>query len=172
MLLFFGEEYLQYSFIIFQDFQKRVVFTLVKVSWAQKVRFPTYINKVCGVCFFKKENINLDELRFMLFDKRSSSDLKSLPPFRCACQSGWVCGNTLAQQNPFSSTSWGWISNEGLLRLKWTALSVQQNLQKAIVICQSRTDKCQTFRYGKNNFRCLRFCNCSRKCQNFFFLFQ
>ena len=122
----------------------------------------------------KKTSVNLDELLFILIDKRSSSNLNCLPPssnalvmniFRCVYQSGWVLGNTITQHNQIFPTSWGWISHEGHLQQKWTSLSVQENLQKAI-ICQCRIDKCQTCKCGKNNIRRLVFCNCSRKCQN------
>ena len=117
---------------------------------------------------------DIDELRMHLFEKRSSSDLKCLPPssdalelhcLRSAYQSGWIWGNTLRQCVPPSPTSWGWTSEKGNLQLQWSSV-LDESLQKAIAICHCRTAKCNTCKCAKNNMRCLTFCNCARKCQN------
>ena len=129
------------------------------------------------VTFTYSKSLNLfdlDELRMRLFENRSSSDLKCLPPssdalelhcLRSAYQSGWVWGNTLRQCVPPPPTSWGWTSQKGHLQLQWTSV-LDESLQKAIATCHCRSAKCKTCKCAKNNTRCLTFCNCARKCQN------
>ena len=117
---------------------------------------------------------DLTNLRFNMFQKSSLNDLRKLPPSkdalllhisRCAYQTGWVWGNTLTQRNPPSAESWGWMLHQGHLQVRWTSLDVHQDLKTAICTCQCRTARCITCKCGKNNLKCLKFCNCARLCE-------
>ena len=125
--------------------------------------------------YSKRTDIDLDELHFHLFEKSSSNELRALTPFkdallqhlfRCAHQAVWIWGNTLLQRNPPPLESWGWRIHQGLLRLNWKSLDIHNDLQMTVNICQCRTNKCSNCKCAKNYQKCLKFCDCGRKCGN------
>ena len=75
------------------------------------------LQKFVSYAYSKKIDKDLDELRFNIFEKSSSNELRSLPPskdvllqhmFRSSYQAGWVWGNTLLQHIPPPPELWGW----------------------------------------------------------------
>ena len=122
---------------------------------------------------YSPENLNqldINELRMHLFEKKSSCDLRCLPPSsnalelhcsRSAYQSGWIWGNTLSQNVSPSPTSWGWFVEKENLKLLWTSVS-DESLEKAITICHCRTAKCNACKCAKLTLKCLTYCNCAR----------
>ena len=108
-----------------------------------------------------------------LFEKKSSCDLRCLPPSsnalelhcsRSAYQSGWIWGNTLSQNVCPSPTSWGWFVEKENLKLLWTSVS-DESLERAITICHCRTAKCNACKFAKLILKCLTYCNCARRCE-------
>ena len=96
------------------------------------------IQKIVVYASSKKLDCDLDELRFHLFQKFSSNELRNFPPskdallqhtFRCAYQAGWVWGNTLLQCTPPPAELWGWKLHQGHLRIHWTSLDVHHDLR-------------------------------------------
>ena len=135
----------------------------------------TVMQNFVTFAFSKDFDGDLDDLRFHIFRKSSSNELRILPPskdallqhlFRSSYQAGWVWGNTLLQREPPEPETWGWRSHQTYLRIHWNSLDVNQQLQNALSICQCRTAKCKTCRCAKNQQKCLKFCNCCRKCKN------
>ena len=73
------------------------------------------------VSTYSPESLNqldINEIRMHLFEKKSSCDLRCLPPSsnalelhcsKSAYQSGWIWGNTFSQNVFPSHTSWGWF---------------------------------------------------------------
>ena len=125
--------------------------------------------------YSKKIDMDLDELCFNMFEKSSSNELRTLPPskdallqhiLRSSYQAGWVWGNTLLQHIPPPPELWGCKIYQGHLRLHWKSLDVNQHLQKIISVCQCRTNKCNACKCAKTDQKCLKFCNCCRKCEN------
>ena len=124
----------------------------------------------------KKIDCDLDELRFIMFQKDSSNALRNLPPskdallqhaLRSAYQAGWVWGNSLTECIPPSPELWGWQILNDHLRIHWSSLNVHNDLLIVTNICQCRTAGCNTCKCAKNLVKCLKYCNCSRKCNNF-----
>ena len=115
----------------------------------------------------KFDFIDLDELRH--------HDFRTLPPskdalfqhlLRASYQSGWVWGNPLLQEAHPQKESRGWRIHGGNLKFNWKKVDCYDKLMKLAAVCQCRSNKCLNFKCAKNNIKCLRFCNCSRKCHN------
>ena len=131
------------------------------------------IQMFVAYAYSKKIDYDLDELRFNMFQKLSSNELRSLPPsndalllhtFRCAYQAGWVWGNSLTQCNPPPPELWGWKIYKDHLCIQWTSLDINYYLQMTFSICRCRTiSQCKC---AKNKILCLKYRNCCRKCGN------
>ena len=59
--------------------------------------------------------------------------------------------------------------SRGNLKFNWKKIDCYDKLMKLAAVCQCRSNKCLNFKCAKNNIKCLRFCNCSRKCHNIWF---
>ena len=126
--------------------------------------------------YLRKFNfIDFDELHYQMFVNSSSNDFRTLPPskdalfqhlLRASYQSGWVWGNSLLLEAPPQKESWGWRIHGGSLKFNWKTIDCYDKLVKLAVVCQCRSNKCLNCKCAKSNVKCLRFCNCSRKCHN------
>ena len=123
----------------------------------------------------KYETIDLDELRFNIFKNSSSNEFRILPPskdalllqvLRSAYQAGWIWGNTLIQQNPPQTESWGWRFYNGNLKLRWKCQDAYTDLMKITSVCQCRITKCKSCKCAKSQIKCLKYCNCNKRCEN------
>ena len=89
--------------------------------------------------------------------------------FRSAYQAGWIWGNSLAQVTPPPPELWGWQLYKSYLKIYWTSLNIQKELDKAICTRQCRTQKCNKCKCSKNKTSCLKYCNCLRNCTNIWY---
>ena len=73
----------------------------------------------------------------------------------------------------------GSSSSEGVMGLEdppWEfkiqleKIDCYNKLVKLVAVCQCRSNKCLNCKCAKNNIKCLRFCNCCRKCHKIWFL--
>ena len=114
---------------------------------------------------------NVNKLRFILFSKSSSNNLRKLPPCRDALHhhinraayvGGWVWGSILSDVPCPPPTEWSWLSNdqEGFIPIWQTNSTLCPDLNSVLLTC-SCTSQCTKCKCFKQNIACLSFCKCN-----------
>ena len=112
---------------------------------------------------YSKKVVDVDELRFDMFQASRSDELRNLLP----------SSDTLKLHvKPHADTNppvdlWGWGLHQGLLHMLWTSEApLKEDLELVTGICRCCTLKCQLRKCAINKVKCLSYCIWKRKCSN------
>ena len=111
-----------------------------------------------------------------MFVNLSSNYFRTLPPSKDVLfqptstvgilSIGMGMGEFIVAGSSSSERVTGWRIHGGNLKFNWKTIDCYDKLVKLTAVCQCRSNKCLNCKCAKNNIKCLRFCNCSRKCHN------
>ena len=85
---------------------------------------------------------------------------------RASYQSGWIwslCEKEVILPDP---CLWGWKVEKEELIPKWQEIQSDINVHSLIKTCSCSSAKCKTCFCSRNNYPCIPFCGCKRKCAN------
>ena len=143
---------------------------------------PSFDTTICCLCLSKKILFhwlwwialsNVCEFELKWFQNITTIQRYPIPTSTAGILSiGMGMGEFIVAGSSSSEGVMGLEDSRGGLKFNWKTIDCYDKLVKLAVVCQCRSNKCLNCKCAKSNIKCLRFCNCSRKCHNIWFWFH